>query len=162
MYLLITFLSSICLVFSDSNLETGILEIDSKNLNLKTGWYYVIETQNGIERELEGTDLNHYLDPDPIVTCNNFKELRIYESVFKIHGLMISFDEEGIENWRIATRNSIDKKVGFVFQNNLIYTATVKSEITFGVSAIEGKSFSIEEVEELKRKIEAEIEENCP
>lgn len=161
MNLLIAFLTPFFLMLADSNQKIEILE-QGENLYLKTGWYYVSETENGIKRKAEVTEIIYNLNSEPIVTCNNFTELRIYESVFKIHGLMISFDEKGTEKWSTATRNSIDKKVGFVFQNNLIYTATVKSEITQGISAIEDKSYSVEELENLKERIESEIEENCP
>lgn len=73
---------------------------------LYTGWYYLVDTENGFKRQLDKSTDTFFIDPKPIVTAKNFTALEIYESSAggKNHfGLMMRLDETGTENWSVAT-----------------------------------------------------------
>ena len=125
---------------------------------LYTGWYYIIDTNNGYKRILDKSTETYYLDRNPIVTAKNFTKLEIYETKGekKYFGLSIRFDEEGTERWSLATEKSIGKKLAFILDNRLLYVPEVNSQITGGMSAINRGDYSKDELENFKNIIESE------
>ncbi|MBS1488225.1 MAG: hypothetical protein JST43_11620 [Bacteroidetes bacterium] len=135
----------------------NILKHDSTILY--TGWYYVIDTPNSYKRQLYKSNESYYLDPKPIIIAKNFTVFEIYESNYdnkKYFGLTMRLDKEGTENWSYATQKAIMKKLAFVLDNELLQVATVKSQITGGVTVLNRGDYSRQELENFKTVIESE------
>ncbi len=137
--------------------SSDILKHDSTILN--TGWYYVVDTPNGYKRELDKSDETFYLDPKPIVTAKNIITFEIYEGNYKYKkyfGLTMRLDKEGTENWSNATYKAVGNKLAFVLDNRLLQVAMVNSQITGGVTALNRRDYSRQELESFKTIIENE------
>lgn len=126
---------------------------------LVTGWYYVVETDNGFKRQLDKTSSNYFINPIPIVVARNFTNFEFYQSNVdgkEFTGLSIQLDGEGTESWRIATENAIGRQLAFILDNRLLHVATVYSQITAGVTALNRSDYSKEELEKVKAALEKE------
>lgn len=126
---------------------------------LYTGWYYVVDTPNNYKRQLDKSDETYYLDPKPIVTAKNVTTFKIYESSYqnkKEFSLEMRLDKEGTENWSYATQKAIMNKLAFILDNRLLQVATVNSQITGGVTALNRGDYSRQELENFKTIIESE------
>ena len=121
---------------------------------LRTGWYYISDT--GIEKALKGTEETFFINPNPIVTVDDFSEMEIYESNFGDFGLSIQLDKKGTEQWRIATGMSIDKKLALIISNELYSTPTINSQIDVGMTVLNRGDLSEEELKLIKQRIEQE------
>jgi preprotein translocase subunit SecD len=123
---------------------------------LKTGWYYLTEKVNGTERTLNGTEEVYFVDPNPIVTIENFMDLELYQGKYGDFGLSIRLDDMGKEQWRIATGKSIGEKLALMIDNELFFTPIVNSQIDVGVTALNRGDLTEEELKMIKTKIELE------
>jgi preprotein translocase subunit SecD len=123
---------------------------------LTTGWYYMTTKEFGIERKLKGTEELFFISAKPIVTSKNFTEMKIYKSVEGDFGLLIKLDSEGTKNWSIATEKSIGKKLALIIDNELVFTPTVNLQIENGMSALNPKGYSKEELNKIKLNLEIE------
>lgn len=125
---------------------------------LYTGWYYVVDTDNGYKRQLDKSNETYFIDRHPIVTASNFTKLEIYESNgnIKYFGLSIRLDKKGTESWSVATEKAIGKQLAFILDNRLLQVAKVNSQITGGVTAINRSDYSKTELENFKTVIESE------
>jgi len=138
---------------------------DSPNINkhdttiLYTGWYYIVDTDNGFKRQLDKSTDTFFIDPKPIVVAKNFTTFEIYVSNTdgqKYFGLTMRLDGQGTENWSVATEKAIGKQLAFILDNKLLYVAKVNSQITTGVSALNRGDYSKAELENFKTIIEGE------
>ena len=126
---------------------------------LYTGWYYIVDNDNGFKRQLEKSTDTFYIDPKPIVVAKNFTTFEIYESNAggqKYIGLTMLLDETGTENWSVATEKAIGKQLAFILDNKLLHVAKVNSQITAGVTALNRGDYSTVELEKIKTIIESE------
>jgi hypothetical protein len=126
---------------------------------LYTGWYYIVDTDNGFKRQLDKSTDTFFIDPKPIVVAKNFTTFEIYESNAggqKYIGLTMRLDEQGTENWSVATEKAIGKQLAFILDNKLLYIAKVNSQITAGVTALNRGDYSKAELENFKTIIESE------
>ena len=126
---------------------------------LYTGWYYVVDTPNGYRRQLDKSNKTYYLNPKPIVTAKNVTTFDIYEGNYnnkKYFGLTMRLDKQGTENWSYATQKAIMNKLAFILDNRLLQVATVNSQITGGVTALNRGDYSRQELENFKTIIESE------
>ena len=126
---------------------------------LYTGWYYIVDTDNGFKRQLDKSTDTFFIDPKPIVVAKNFTTFEIYESNAggqKYIGLTMRLDEQGTENWSVATEKAIGKQLAFILDNKLLYVAKVNSQITAGVTALNRGDYSKAELENFKTIIESE------
>jgi len=126
---------------------------------LYTGWYYVVDTPNSYKRQLDKSDETYYLDPEPIVTAKNVTTFEIYERSYnnkKYFGLTMRLDKEGTMNWSYATQKAIMNKLAFILDNRLLQVATVNSQITGGVTALNRGDYTRQELENFKTIIESE------
>ena len=64
--------------------------------------------------------------------------------------------KEGTENWSYATQKAIMKKLAFILDNRLLQVATVNSQITGGITALNRRDYSRQELENFKIIIESE------
>lgn len=116
---------------------------------LQTGWYYIVDTDNGFKRQLDKDTTHFFIDPNPIVTAKNFVKMEIYTSKSGHLGLSIKLDNEGTKSWSIATEKAIGQELAFILDNKLIQTPTVMGQITGGITAINNDNFSKEELEKI-------------
>lgn len=126
---------------------------------LYTGWYYVVDSDNGFKHQLDKSTDTFFIDPNPSVTAKNFTTFEIYESNTggqKHVGLTMRLDQTGTENWSIATEKSIGKQLAFILDNQLLYVAKVNAQITAGVTALNRGDYSKAELENFKTIIESE------
>lgn len=121
-----------------------------KNRSLPTGWYYISDSGEGIERKMYRTFESYFLDPTPIVTFEDFKQIKL--DTTDVPRLILHLKADKIPVWAKATRESIGKKLGFIAGNVLISAPTVQSEIQSGVSQI-AQPYSVEELKLFKRKM---------
>lgn len=134
---------------------TSIAEI-TQNGQLRTGWYYLSDKDNGIEKTLNGTKEIYYLHPSPIVTVDNFTDLEIYQSNSGDYGMTIRLDKKGTEQWSIATGKSIGNKLALVIDNELYSIPQVNAQIDVGITALNRGDLSETELKAIKNKIEKE------
>ena len=126
---------------------------------LYTGWYYIVDTDNGFKRQLDKSTDTFFIDPKPIVVAKNFTTFEIYESNAggqKYIGLTMRLDEAGTENWSVATEKAIGKQLALILDNRLLHVAKVNSQITAGVTALNRGDYSRAELENFKTIIESE------
>lgn len=122
----------------------------NKNCSLQTGWYYISDSGEGIERKMYRTFESYFLDPTPIVTYEDFEQIKL--DTTDVPRIILHLKADKIPVWAKATRESIGKKLGFIAGNVLISAPTVQSEIQSGVSQI-AQPYSVEELKLFKRKM---------
>lgn len=123
---------------------------------LITGWYYILDNQNGIKRQLDRDSLYYFLDPTPIVTVKNISDFEIYTARAGDVGLKMTLDEKGTTAWREATEKSIGKRLAFVVDNKLLHVPLVNSKISFGLTALNRGIYSREDLVAIAKIIERE------
>lgn len=142
----------LCLVVSSFCYTPSNAQKTNSNANrsLPTGWYYISDSGEGIERKMYRTFESYFLDPTPIVTFEDFKQIKL--DTTDVPRLILHLKADKIPVWAKATRESIGKKLGFIAGNVLISAPTVQSEIQSGVSQI-AQPYSVEELKLFKRKM---------
>jgi preprotein translocase subunit SecD len=123
---------------------------------LQTGWYYIIETNNGYRRQVGESQVYYFIDPTPIVISKNFKTLTIYNNNEGTPEMMMTLDEKGTEAWSLATEKYIGKRLAFILDNKILEADYVNSQITGGITALIGGNYRKDELEKIKTVIEAE------
>ncbi len=129
------------------------------NLILRTGWYYIADTDSGVKLQLDRTTDSFYISPKPIITAENILNLEIFESDAggqKSFGVSMRLDETGTQNWNIATGKTIGHHLAFVLDNRLLQVAQVNAHISTGVAALNRGIYTKQELENFKRIIERE------
>lgn len=106
------------------------------NHKLANGWYYLLDEDQGTLLKLEKSNSFYFLDSIPIVTSKNIQNITFSNNDDGNPFLIIQFDSVGTAAWKFATMKSINKRLGFIFNNKLIQAPKVNSEIDFGVSVI--------------------------
>lgn len=116
--------------------QFSVVSAQTSNYKLANGWYYIIEENQGIRLTLDNSSSSYFLDSIPIIVSKNIKEITFRNDNNGKPYLKIQFDAVGTKAWKFATMRSINKRLGFVFNNKLIQAPKVNSEIDSGVSAI--------------------------
>lgn len=144
---------------SEHRIEDSPENTKHDNTILNTGWYYILETDNGVKRQLDKSTDTFFIDPKPIVTAKNFTTFEIYENNFggkEQIGMTMRLDKAGTEKWSIATEKAIGKQLAFILDNRLLQVAKVNAQITAGVTALNRGDYSRAELEDFKTLIEHE------
>ncbi len=126
---------------------------------LYTGWYYIVDTDNGFKRQLDKSNDTFFIDPKPIVTAKNFTTFEIYESNAggeNYIGMIMRLDKTGTEKWSIATEKATGKQLAFILDNRLLQVANVNGQITAGVTALNRGDYSRAELKNFKKIIKSE------
>jgi preprotein translocase subunit SecD len=129
-----------------------------KDSTLATGWYYIIETDNGFKRQLDKATEFYFIDPKPIVTKENFKNLEIFETDFggayeDYIGLKIMLDKFGTERWAEATEKSIGGRLALIIDGKLVNAPNVNAQITSGMTSLNRTEYSRKELEDFEKQI---------
>lgn len=131
-------------------------ELARQDSILATGWYYIVDNDNGYKRTLEKDTGFYYINPTPIATAKHFTKLEISEDNWKNVMLVIRFDKKGTKAWSDATKKYIGKHLALIIENKLIVTPKVNSQITAGVSALSAWCYNRQDLENFKAIIEKE------
>ena len=125
-------------------------------LPLKTGWYCISSTNSGVKMKLNKSSEFDLIDSIPIITTKNIQSLKLYQANNGTYGLLMKFDSKGTELWRLATARSVGLNLAFVFDNKLLYTPKVYSEIDGGIAVLEDPIYSKDDLLLIKNVIEKE------
>lgn len=124
---------------------------------LATGWYYVVESDQGVRRVLDGDTAVYWLNPKPIVTAKDIASFDLYQSNFdKSWGLSMKLEDAVVEQWRLATGQSIGGHLALVVNNKLLSAPKVNAEITGGMTALNRGTYSKGELKAIMKAIQAE------
>ncbi|MBN1295056.1 MAG: hypothetical protein JXB48_24695 [Candidatus Latescibacteria bacterium] len=127
------------------------LNISSHNGTiLYTGWYYVADDENGFERQLHRSTNVYFINPNPIVTAENFEAIRSFETNTNEETswiLSIQLDDEGTEILSVVTENAIGRQLAFILDNSLLYVVEIDSQISTGLTELNRDIYSKEELE---------------
>jgi len=133
-----------------------------RDLDLRTGWYFVTDSSNGEARVLVNSNEIYYIDPVPIVTIDNFKSIEVNQNNNGIPYLLIQFDIKGKKAWANGTGQSIGKRLALVIDNKLFHVPIVNAQINSGVSALNRGDLSESELQAIKTDIEKEMVDARP
>jgi hypothetical protein len=142
-----------CGATAPSNPDDESLTIKSDS-TLETGWYYILKSNGGIKRTLDRDTTSYFLDSLPIVTANNIIKFNIYTSIYGDIGLSMQLDEAGTRAWSTATRKATGKQLAFVVDDKLLHVASVNSEITGGMTALNRGIYTEQELQDIQKQIE--------
>ena len=125
---------------------------------LVTGWYYIIDEDNGFERQLDKTDKFYFIDPKPIVVKEHFEKIKIYKTNFRGQyedyiGLSIQINQKYADLWADATEKYIGKQLGLIIDNKLVNAPRVNSKIPNGITALNRDVYDREELENFKKQL---------
>ncbi len=140
-------------LYSNANITSNI-----SYSTLKTGWYYIADTDNGFKRQLDQTTEYYFIDPSVIVPLEQFEKLELTDNKDNFPMLIIRFDKNGTNSWSIATEKAIDKNLALIINDKLVATPKVNSQITAGVSALSRTGYDKQDLDEILKTIEAELQ----
>ncbi len=132
---------------------------------LVTGWYHVVDGEQGIARQSEG-GATYYLDPTPVVKASHFKTMTVesFPHDNTLWQIVVHLDERGREVFAKATEELIGQDLVFVLDDSLwSEPIRIQAKIPSGVMVLNKKEpFSKKEAEELRDRISASNEEQTP
>lgn len=133
------------------------LQPEEDTLKLATGWYYVNDPGQGVQRILDGDTTVYWLNPAPIVTAKDIATFELYKSSFgNSWVLSMKLNASGAERWLVATGNSIGGHLAFVVNSKLVSTPKVNAEITGGLTALNRGTYSKGDLKAIMKAIQAE------
>lgn len=135
---------------------TGNVSCDSVFVS---GCYFVVDSGNGMARNLFGTNDRCYLKPEPIVSVGNFKDIKVVEDAFGKSALVIGLDEKGTELFADATEKWIGKQIAMLISDTVYSAPVVNMRIEGGNLMVTNIGFERNLCEELKRSLE--LEKKC-
>ncbi len=144
------------LYYNSSELENG------RESSLKTGWYYISESETTCKRQLDKTSEFYFINPNVVVPVEQFDKLELTESKYdneKYPMIIIRFDSKGTDNWSIATEKSIGGKLALIINDKLVVAPKVNAQITAGVSAINRSDYSQQDIDEIFKTLENKLNE---
>lgn len=129
-----------------------------KDSLLVSGWYYIIETNNGFKRQLDKSEEFYFVDPRPILVKEHFGKIELFETDFKGQysdyiGLEIRINKKYVNLWAVATEKSIGKRLGLIIDNKLVNAPQVNAKIEGGMTALNRDVYSREELEKFKTRL---------
>jgi preprotein translocase subunit SecD len=144
---------------SEHQIKDSLVTTKRDSTILSTGWYYVVDTGNVIKRILDKSIDSFLIYPKLIVSAKDFTMLEINENNEggqKNIVLTMLLDEDGTENWSVATEKATDKQLAFILDNKLIHVAKINAQITVGVATISRSNYTRQELEKFRTIIESE------
>lgn len=105
---MITTMKNLFLIITIILTQTCISQNTSNKL--RSGWYYVVDAPNQYKRVMETTTESYYINPNAIVTTQNFKKVEVSKNNSGDNMLVTWFDNKGTTDWAIATEAYTEKK----------------------------------------------------
>jgi preprotein translocase subunit SecD len=121
---------------------------------LKTGWYFISDTPNSYQRQLDKDSKTYFINPRPLITANNIVSIELYKSADSSYALSMKLDEIGSRIWQKATEETVGRNIAFIVNNTLVYTPKVNSPIYNGIAPLNRGIYSKQELELIKLHIE--------
>ena len=126
-----------------------------KDSLLVTGWYYIVDNENGFKRQLDKTDEYYFIDPKPILVKEHFYKSVISPTNYhaqsnKNLGLLFQMNKK---LWADATEKSIGKQLGLIIDNKLVTAPKVMMKIDNGLSCLDRGVYSRVELEKFMSMI---------
>ena len=140
---------------SDNNKYVDLDLIYKQNVQdstLATGWYYILENDNGFKRQLDKADNFYFIDPKPIIVKEHIESVRIETDFEGKKYLTVQILRKYTHLWADATEKAIGKQLGFVIDDKLIFAPIVNARIEGGkFQALWG--YDKDELENFKKKL---------
>ena len=135
----------------------SIYEQNVQDSILATGWYYIVDGENGFKRQIDKQDEFYFIDPKPIVVKEHFDKLEIYKTNIQgshCFALSIRIGEKYKDLWANATEKSIGKRLGLIVDNKLLSAPMVNMRIENGMSSLIRSDYDKKELEAFKKLME--------
>jgi preprotein translocase subunit SecD len=134
--------------------------VPTSDTDLVTGCYYIVEDSTKLKREVYHSPEHesYFIDPKPILTVANFKEVAVSEVDRYRLVLNVKLDEAGKTQWALATEKYNGKKLAFIINDFLVMAPTVMGKIDGGSFDVTG-NFKKEELEDFRKAIESDMYE---
>ena len=91
---------------------------------LPSGWYYISDTDTGWKRKLAKSSEYFFVNPTPIVTAKNFKDVTLFHKK-SCYALFIQLDSSGSKAWALALLKAKGKKLAFILDDSLLQIPVV-------------------------------------
>ncbi len=104
---------------SSKNYSKDSSEILKFNRALHTGWYFVSDTLTGYKRQLFKFNESYSIEPTPIVTTVNFKEVSLFHEK-DCWAVFTWLNKSGAQSLNIAKQKARGKKLAFILDDKLI------------------------------------------
>lgn len=145
-------------IVTQADLES-VFQQNLKDSTLATGWYYIVDNENGFKRQLDKTEEFYVIDPEPILIKGHFDEIEIFETNFQGQyedylGLSLQINKKYADLWADATEKSIGKRLGLIIDNKLVNAPMVNSRIDGGMSSLNRGVYDKDELEDFIKQIE--------
>ena len=145
--------------------QAKVVDIESiyrqnlKDSVLATGWYFILENENGFKRQLEKTDEWYFIDPKPILVKEHFAKIEIrktdlrgqYED-YEFLAMQVYDQFKGV--WADATEKSVGNRLGLVINNKLVSNPKVNMRIEGGWSNLSNRNYNRIELEAFMKQLE--------
>ena len=123
---------------------------------LATGWYHIVDDENGFKRQLDKSEIFYFIDPNPILVKEHFDKIKIYKTNFRRWyqydiGLSFQVYKDYYDLWADATEKSIGKKIGLIIDNKLVTAPTVQCKISEGRSSLQRPDYDEKDLETFKK-----------
>jgi len=139
----------------DSGKSDGPVQIRKNTGNtLMTGWYRVVDS-SAFRRKLDRDSVFYYIDPTPIVTAENIKEMEVFEDSYGGVGIGMIFNDDVISLWEQATAEASKEResIAFILDDRLMAVPVVQGAIPNGQSAVNRDVYSKKDLEAIVRAI---------
>ncbi|MBR9860020.1 hypothetical protein GYB22_04610 [bacterium] len=132
------------------------IEKSEEKSMLASGWYRIVDS-TGIKMRERGTYRTFYIDSVPAISMKHLTKVEIFEDDFGGMGLTIHFNSEGAKLWSTLTKELVGKEIAFVVDGVLHQAPMVMAQVRGTKTNMVG-SYTREELEEIKQKMEEEME----
>ena len=119
---------------------------------LVTGIYFIVDSGFGYARMQHGERL--YVDPAPIITAGNLQDVYTEGNDYGEQVVSFTMDTLGAALWQVATRKSVNKRIGIVIRDVMISSPTVLEEIPGGRASFAPGMNSSTKAEDFARLLE--------
>ena len=115
-----------------------------------------------VDRIKKNTQDTFYLNPTPIVTVPNFKEVIIYSGMTGKEGMQVILNGEGTKLWADATKAHVRNYMGFIIDDELIHIQRIAAQNLYGTTTVNENWFEKEYIEATAAKLNLEISTSQP
>lgn len=150
------FLIGLLLLISPNYSSLNSVESVQEQEKLRTGWYFVSETNTGRDMILKGSNEHYFIDPSPITTVMDIDSVEIKKSNYAGDILYMKLNFDGSVKWSNATRRAKGQRLAFVFDGELYQVPVVNAQINSGMTALNRGDITKKQLKKIKMKIEAE------
>lgn len=145
-----------CLSNSSNNTVSSI-SLQADSTFLRTGFYELSDSYNGLKKTEEYTGETVYLSPKPLTSVDDViasKLTREHIDSGRVDGINLQYNAKGTAALSKFSANPDVHKTAVVIANRLMYIVEIKGHITTGNVSIYLSNQSEQEIEALRQLIE--------